>query len=134
LVDRDAFCLPRPDRAHYVLDMMPDFVTLTEEGGMPTIIPVVQVWIDPAYPDAHRAPSFRRWLDGQGICALIRYGSRNGFLLAPPSVTGSGWQEKQSNAAPGLPHSLEDVARVLGEGTEEKLVLDIVAHLKRIER
>ena len=133
LVDSDVD-LPRPDRAHYVLDMMPDFVTLTEEGGMPTSIPVVQVWIDPTYPDAPRAPSFRRWLDRQGICALIRYGSRDGFLLAPPSVTGSGWQEKQSNAAFGLPHSLEDVARVLGEGSEKKLVLDIVADIERIER
>ncbi len=68
------------------------------------------------------------------VSALIRYGSRDGFLLAPPSVTGKGWQEKQSNAALGSPHSLEDVARVLGEGSEEKLVLEIVADIERIER
>lgn len=134
LVDPDAADLPRPDRARYVLDMMPDYVVLTDEGCEPTKVPVLQVWCDPAFPDAHRAQSFRSWLDRQGICALIRYGSRDGFLLAPPSVTGKGWQETQSNAAPGSPHSLEDVARVLGEGSEEKLVLDIVADIERIER
>jgi hypothetical protein len=31
----------------------------------------------------------------------------------------------------GLPHSLGDVARVLGDGSEEKLMLDIVADIER---
>jgi hypothetical protein len=135
LVDPDAADLPRPDRAHYVLDVMPDYVTLTmEDTGEATPIPVVQVWVDPAYRDTHRAKSFRDWLDRRHICALIRYGSRDGFLLAPPSVTGSGWQEKQSNSTTEQRHSLEDVAKVLGEGSERKLMSDFLADIERIER
>jgi len=34
----------------------------------------------------------------------------------------------------GIPHALEDVARVLGEESGKKLVLDIVADIERIER
>jgi|SRR5579883_97131 len=135
LVDADALDLPRPDRAHYVLDMMLDFVTLTDpEDGQPANIPVIQVWVDPAYPKAHRAPSLRAWLDRQQSCALIRYGSSDGFLLAPPSVTGSSWQELQSNAAPRSPHSLDEIAAVMGDGSEQKLMSDFLADIERIER
>src|SRR5690349_5224538 len=133
LVDSDE--LPRPDRAHYVLDMMPDFVVLTDEQtGKPTNIPVIQVWIDSAYPDAHRAPSLRAWLNRQKSCALIRYGSREGFLLAPPSVTGSRWLELRSKSSSRPPHSHDEIAAVLGESSDEMLVADIVADIERIER
>lgn len=115
LAEKDCADLPRPDRAHYVLDIMPDYVTLVDnESGAARHVPVIQVWCDPAWPEAHRAASFRTWLDRQRTCALIRYGSSGGFLLAPPSVTGQGWHEQRSDFPPAAEHRLDDVLRVMG--------------------
>ena len=114
LVDDECASLPRPDRSHYVVDMIPDFVTLKpHDGSEATNIPVLQVWIDPAFPRAHEAASFRAWLDRQGVCALIRSNSRDAFLLAPPSVTGKGWEEEHSNTS-GPTHTLAQKAAALG--------------------
>jgi hypothetical protein len=99
LVDDDTGDLPRPDRAHYVIDMMPDFVVATAPGHEPVNVGVIQVWVDPAHRDAHRAPAFRRFLERQGVPAVIRYGSREGFTLIPPSMTGGrGWIEHHSES------------------------------------
>src|SRR5882672_6567265 len=116
LMNDDTADLPRPDRAHYVIDMIPDFVTATpnEPGGEPENVGVIQVWGDPTYPDAHRAPSFRRWLDRQGVPALIRFGSNEGFLLCPPSTTGgAGWVEHHAMTG-GREHTLAEKAAALG--------------------
>jgi hypothetical protein len=112
--DGETADLPRPDRAHYVIDMMPDFVTATGDDGEHNI-PVVQVWVDRGYPNAHRSPSFRAWLDRQEIPAVIRYDRREGFVLFPPSITGGrGWIEHRSSVV-GREHSLEQKAAVLGD-------------------
>ena len=84
--------------------------------------------------ESHRAPSFRAWLDRQSRCALIRYGSSDGLLLAPPSITGGSWRGLQSNATPRSPHSLDEIATVMGEGSEQKLMSDFLADIERIER
>src|SRR5215831_7400956 len=74
LVDPD-FHLPRPDRAHYVVDVFPDTI-VCQEGDRMVRVPVVQVWVDPQYPDAHRDPRLRAWLAEQGkqygMAAIIR--------------------------------------------------------------
>lgn len=114
LVDDDCAQLPRPDRSHYVVDMIPDFVTMQpNDGGPSQHIPVIQVWCDPAFPDAHKAPSFRAWLDRQGTCALIRYNSRDAFVLAPPSLTGGEWHEQRGNSTEKT-HTLQEKAAALG--------------------
>ena len=114
LVDRSTADLPRPDRAHYVLDLIPDFVTIQPHDGSPARhFEVVQVWCDAAFPDAHRAPSFRAWLNAQATCALIRYDSRRAFLLAPPSVTGDDWHEQHSETS-RTQCTLQEKARILG--------------------
>jgi hypothetical protein len=114
LIDDECTDLPRPDRAHYVLDMMPDFVTLKpHDGSAPRHLPVIQVWIDPAFPKAHEAASFRAWLDSQRTCALIRFNASDGFVLAPPSVTGDGWQQ-QGGEMRDKTHTLHEVVRALG--------------------
>jgi len=85
----------RPDRSHIVIDILPDFVTVTETKQT---VPAIQVWIDPNYPEAHRNPALRAYLQqcGQerGECAIIRYSSSDGFVLFPPALTGAGWVEK----------------------------------------
>src|SRR2546423_255596 len=53
LVNDDTADLPRPDRAHYVIDLIPDYVTLVnDETGEKQNVEVVQVWIDPKHPAA----------------------------------------------------------------------------------
>jgi hypothetical protein len=124
LVDDDTADLPRPDRAHYVIDMMPDFVTKTEPGADPVNLPVIQVWVDPAHRDAHRAPSFRRYVERQGMAVVIRYGSREGFTLIPPSMTGSrGFIEHHSKIT--RPETtLAEKAEALGGTLEMDLDID----------
>jgi len=116
LVDESTADLPRPDRAHYVIDLIPDYITMKpHDGSTPTHIPVVQVWVDPAHKDAHRAPSFRAWLEAEGIPAIIRYDSRDGFILFPPSTTqGQGWVEYMDSQPTERTHTLEEKAAALG--------------------
>jgi hypothetical protein len=92
----------RPDRAHYVVDVLPDVLTAINEQGVPTHWPALQVWVDPDHPEAHKDPKLRAWIDRNaeqtGMVAIIRGGGRDeGLALAPPSLTHDGWQEKRSN-------------------------------------
>jgi hypothetical protein len=103
LADAATKDLMRPDRAHYVIDVMPDFITIDpEDGSPPQKIAVIQVWVDPKYPHAHRDPALRAYLAKRAEdfdqLALIRYDARNGFVLVPPSMTSTGeWYEHPSN-------------------------------------
>jgi len=88
----------RPDHAHYVIDIMPDIITA--ETSPPTEVPVIQVWIDPRHPDAHRDPALRRFLhraaEQRGEAALIRFNARDAFILLAPPLTETGeWIEKR---------------------------------------
>lgn len=88
----------RPDHAHLVIDCMPDYVTVRDNRtGELQRSEVVQVWVDPAYPDAHRDPTFRAYalrLAERWAMALIRNGSNDAFLLVPPTIASDGqWHE-----------------------------------------
>lgn len=103
LVDPDAADLRRPDHSHYVVDVLPDYVTLKYDNGRePMIIPVIQIWVDPKFPDAHRDPALRALVmkNGEnGVAAIIRYGERDGFVLFPPNMASDGqWHEEGSRA------------------------------------
>jgi hypothetical protein len=52
----------RPDKAHYVIDPMRDTAALQLSNGEVLPFPTVQVWVDPAHPDAHRDPKLRAYL------------------------------------------------------------------------
>jgi Fe-S-cluster containining protein len=98
LVSNDTIDLPRPDRCHYVIDIMPDFVTLVDnDTGVPTNVEVVQIWVDPDYPEAHRAPELRAYIERQGekgIAAIIRYSEKRAMTIFPPSMSKDGqWHE-----------------------------------------
>jgi hypothetical protein len=98
--------MSRPDRAHYVVDVLPDFIQATQ-NDVATKLPVVQIWIDPAYPDAHRDPKLRAWIDRNahetGMGALVRWGStERALLLLPPLMTDNNeWLEKPAVVKPG---------------------------------
>src|SRR3974390_2830528 len=90
----------RPDRVHYVIDIVPDVVRIDHEDG-PVDIEVIQVWCDPKHPDSHRDPALRAYLlarAAEGKAALIRYSAYDGFVLAAPPFTESDeWEEQRSN-------------------------------------
>lgn len=109
--------LARPDRSHYVLDVMQDFVTVQETPDSEKIkIGALQVWVDPAHPDAHRDPALRAYLARAGaeggLVAIIRYDSSKGFTLVPPALSPTGdWIEVQSGVE--TEHSFADVIAML---------------------
>lgn len=108
----------RPDRAHYVVDIMPDYVTVVDNAtGDRRPLQVVQVWIDPKFPDAHRDPALRAYLaerGKEGVAAIIRYNNRSAFTLMPPALASDDeWHEVHSNLDPEKTHSLDDVIATL---------------------
>lgn len=113
----------RPDRSHLVVDLMPDFITL-HDGDREMKLQVIQVWCDPRFPDAHRDPKFREYLErrGQeGIAALIRYNAKEGFVLFPPSITPNGeWFESLGKSA-GRDHTPEELEEFYA-GAEVRIV------------
>jgi hypothetical protein len=119
LVNDDADELSRPDRSHYVIDVMPDFITVNHnETGEQQNIQVVQIWIDPKYPDAHRDPALRRWMFRRaeaGIAALVRYNAKDAIMIfAPPFDAGGEWHEITSGMNTGRTHTLDEIERALG--------------------
>jgi len=88
----------RPDKSHLVIDSMPDYVEIVDnETGQRRKLEVVQAWIDPDYPDAHRDPVFRAYLyrrAQEGVAARIRYDNARALhIMAPPLMQDRQWQE-----------------------------------------
>lgn len=83
-------------------------------------MPVAQVWLDPNYPDAHRDPALRAYLDGMGLTALVRTSERAAFVLVPPSVNAERvWLEKPTSMMAEHEHSAAERAAALTEITGE---------------
>ena len=100
LINDDAGDLQRPDRCHYVIDIVPDFVRAeNNESRAQVPIPIIQIWCDPRYPDAHRDPALRAWIIRQtGFAALVRYNDRDALFLLPPTMSDTGeWEEVGGN-------------------------------------
>jgi hypothetical protein len=91
--------MPRPDRCHYVIDMTYDFITAVNEDGTKHQVSALQVWIDPAFPDAHRAPELRAFMlmmaEKWGVVTTVRFDSRKAVIVLPPPLSGDGeWHER----------------------------------------
>jgi hypothetical protein len=118
LVNDDTGDLPRPDRSHVVIDVMPDFVTVRDnETGKTFPLEVVQVWCDPKHRDAHRDPALRDYLfrrAQEGKAALIRYGSREAFTLLAPPLNADGEWHKVSGESDHRTHSAAAIIQTLG--------------------
>jgi len=97
----------RPDHVGYVIDIMPDFITVEGKD-----VEVVVVWVDPARPDAHRDPRLRAYLEQHakdGKLALIRLNERDSITLFAPSMSGDGqWHEVPGRATVKQSHERLD--------------------------
>lgn len=118
LVDSDTADLSRPDRAHYVIDILPDVITIEVEGNF-SDFEVVQVWADPSYPDAWRTDkAFIDYVERRGaanILTMIRFDSDRAIVIFPKSITTDKvWHEVESKLpAPDVSrrlHGLRDLA------------------------
>jgi hypothetical protein len=103
LTNDDTAELRRPDRTHYVIDVMPDFIQINDNNtGETRDIPVIQVWLDPKHPDAHRDLELRAYLErraGDGYAALVRLNARDAIGLFAPSMSSDGqWHEVRGGA------------------------------------
>jgi hypothetical protein len=97
--DPEAAKMHRPDRVHYVIDLLPDFINAIPEGGEAIQYSVMQVWVDPAFPQAADAPELLAWVEHiaetRGQATLIRFGAGDGYTLWAPCLTSDGqWHRK----------------------------------------
>jgi hypothetical protein len=95
LTDPETAALSRPDRSHYVIDLSAEFITVEDnKTGFSQKIPVLQVWCDPNYPDAHRDPKLRAMLELNKAPTIVRYDSQRAVMIFPPSMASDGqWHE-----------------------------------------
>jgi hypothetical protein len=105
--------LPRPDRAHYVVDSFLDFIELEHPIFGRARIDVVQVWVDPRHPNAHRDPALRAYLADRAArfeqAALVRFDERRAITLFAPSMTSTGeWVEHEGGCV-GEQHSVAEI-------------------------
>ena len=104
LLHNDTEELERPDKTHYVIDVYPDAIgVLNNETGEAQTLPVVVVWCDPKYPDAHRDPMLREYLlrrANEGIACMVRYNSYDTLIIfAPQLCTERRWMEVSGKAS-----------------------------------
>ena len=88
LVDEGTTKLRRPDQVHYVIDVMQDDLHVTTDEGKTVLLPSIQVWVDPAFPEAWRDPELQRYVEmvaeKLGLAAIIRLGNERGIALFAP--------------------------------------------------
>jgi len=114
LVDPDARDLSRPDRAGYVVDSLLDFVTVEPHDGRPPYkVPVAQVWLSAAEPDAWRDGALESYLRKKGLTALVRKNDVDGFIVAFDEH--GKLRPIESNLKRGPTHSRAEVAEALAE-------------------
>jgi hypothetical protein len=118
LVNDDTADLSRPDRSHYVIDLMPDFVTAVQnDTGVTETVPVAQVWVDPRHREAHHDPALRRWMyrrAQEGIATLVRFNSKDALtVIAPPLASDGQWHEIEGGESVPT-HTAREVRAALG--------------------
>ena len=98
--DPEARTLRRPDRSHYVIDIMPDYIGARDpDTGDIRDVPVMQVWVDPDHREARRDPALLRYIEHiartRGMATLIRFDGEGGAIaiFAPSLMADGAWHE-----------------------------------------
>lgn len=126
LTGNDTADMSRPDRSRYVIDPMPDYITLQPNDGRPAVkIPVVQIWVDPNHADAWHDPKLKDFLERRGMegkAAVVRFNSKQALCIIPPSMSSDNeWhvEQSQSEAHPIHPAlKLAELERIEREQNE----------------
>jgi hypothetical protein len=114
LTNDDTGNLRRPDRSHYVIDVMPDFITIGNSAtGEQQHQEVLQIWIDPGFPDAHEDPELRAYIARQNLPALLRYNATDAKVLFPPALCENQEWNFVTTGMRTTEHKLTDVMAVL---------------------
>lgn len=126
LVDPDAAGLHRPDRVHYVIDLMPDFIGAHDPYGTGSDevvnVPVMQVWADPQHPHAWEGDT-ALWRHIEHVAAtrrqatLVRIANNRAIaIFAPCLMADHQWHRKESGMAPSgtWTNPLDEMRRVAG--------------------
>jgi hypothetical protein len=119
--------MPRPDRSHYVIDIVPDHVDLSDtETGYQRRVDVVTVWVDPAFRDAYKAPELRafmlRMAEQYHLATIVRWSSIDAITVFPPPFdadTGQ-WHEMRGSVVARDHHDMLELARGMTVVTTEE--------------
>ena len=117
LMGDDTADLSRPDRSHYVIDLMPDFITIrNEETGAVDHVEAIQIWVDPGYPDAHEDPALRAYLERRGVenkVALLRWSNTKGAVIFPPALSSNREWNVVLSGLNAAEHTIDEVVKAL---------------------
>jgi hypothetical protein len=85
----------RPDRAHYVIDPLPDAIRMTNnETGEAQEFEALQIWIDPAFPATKDDPELRAYMlrmaQQTGMPSLLRWSNWVATAVFPPPLNADG--------------------------------------------
>ena len=76
LTDPQTEKLNRPDRTHYVIDTYTDNIkVISNETGKQITVAALQVWVDPAFPDAWKDQALFDYAMSLDLPLLIRFNS-----------------------------------------------------------
>lgn len=94
LTSADTADMARPDRCHYVIDAMPDMVRVENNDGSSFEHIAIQVWADPAFPNCHRDPALRAYIDRRGeldrMATIVRWSNTRACILVPACLSKDG--------------------------------------------
>lgn len=105
----------RPDRGHYIIDPVPDYVSL-QQTDCEIRLRTIQVWCDPRFPEAYKAAALKQYLREQAkknSIGLVRYSSHDAFLWVAPEFTKlEDFERVDGNSE--AQHDFDDIFRTLG--------------------
>jgi hypothetical protein len=87
---------------------VPDYIRAVDNtnGNEVGTYKVLQIWVDPKYPDAHEDPALRKMLNDHKEIALIRFGNERAIVLCPPSRPESSGKWLEVKSALRIPEEL----------------------------
>lgn len=109
--------MARPDRVHYVVDLMPDVIVVkNNETGQSNPMQCIVVWCDPKYPLAYRNPELYNWIAIQHKVLMVRMNSRDSIIVFPPAMNSTGeWAEVVTEA-----HERDEVTKAIEDAIRER--------------
>lgn len=122
LVNDDTADIQRPDRSHFVIDIMPDFVKARDNiTGEITNVEVVQIWVDPKHRDAWKVQPLRDFIvrrSKEFKAVLIRYSAVEAITILANPDTGE-VREVAGTSIGEKTHSAREIVLALTQPKEE---------------